>query len=274
MKAYKTFDDKTADGRYITRPTSDKEYVFEINKEYFIESELKMCSNGFHFHQNQSDVFRHKNHGSVVCEIEVLGDIIHGGDKSVTNRFKIIRELSRDEMNSGKNNVGYFNAGSWNAGDGNAGDMNAGNWNAGNRNAGDMNAGNWNAGNWNAGNMNAGNWNAGNRNTGHFNTKNPSVINVFNKSCEIEDWEKAYKPSFLYFSLCLWISADDMDDEEKEKHPEHKTAGGYLKKLSYKEAFMNSWKNADREDRYRIKDLPNFDKDIFFELSGIDVDAD
>jgi len=43
-------------------------------------------------------------------------------------------------------------------------------------------------------------------------------------------------------------------------------------KLDYKSAFKLSWNKADKQDRAKIKKIPNFDKDMFFEISGIDVD--
>ena len=62
-----------------------------------------------------------------------------------------------------------------------------------------------------------------------------------------------------------------MTDKEKEENPGYKTTGGYLKKSDYKEAFKKSWDEADHEDRMKIKDLPNFNEEIFFDISGIKV---
>jgi len=62
-----------------------------------------------------------------------------------------------------------------------------------------------------------------------------------------------------------------MTDREKKDHPEYKTTGGYLKSYEYKEAFQKSWDEADPEDRKRVWDIPGFDPDIFYGISGIDV---
>jgi len=35
-----------------------------------------------------------------------------------------------------------------------------------------------------------------------------------------------------------------------------------------------SWKKADIVDRKKIFEIPNFDKKIFFDITGIDVDKD
>ena len=39
-------------------------------------------------------------------------------------------------------------------------------------------------------------------------------------------------------------------------------------------SFQRSWNESDKEDRLKIKDAPNFDADIFFEISGIRVDEE
>ncbi len=173
--------------------------------------------------------------------------------------------------NAGDDNAGSWNAGNDNAGNGNAGSYNAGNGNAGSYNAGDYNAGNWNAGGWNTGNRNAGGWNAGNCNAGYFNIDTQDTIRVFGVDCKREDWIRAYKPSFLFFDLTEFIIDTAMTNKEKSDHPKYKTTGGYLKKYEYKEAFKKSWDNASDEDKELLYKLPNFNADIFKEISGIDV---
>jgi hypothetical protein len=84
-------------------------------------------------------------------------------------------------------------------------------------------------------------------------------VRVFNKPCNRKDWEDADKPSFLYFSLTEWIS------------DENKAEGGYLKTWGYKEAFQQSYNNASDSDKALLLKLPNFDADVFFEISGIRI---
>jgi hypothetical protein len=62
-----------------------------------------------------------------------------------------------------------------------------------------------------------------------------------------------------------------MTDEEKMLYPHSATTGGYLKVLSYQEAFQKSYSETSEEDRAKIKNLPNFDAVVFFEISGIQV---
>ena len=97
---------------------------------------------------------------------------------------------------------------------------------------------------------------------------------MFGKKCTVDDWEKAEKPNFIYFRLTDWITLDKMTDKEKKAFPSCKTTGGYFKKYEYKEAFKKSWDKASKEDRALLFKLPNFDAEIFKEISGIDVTKD
>ena len=60
-----------------------------------------------------------------------------------------------------------------------------------------------------------------------------------------------------------------MTEEEKQQHPEYKTTNGYLKTYTYKQAWTNLWKKLNKDDKQAIKDLPNFDKKVFKEITGI-----
>ena len=159
-----------------------------------------------------------------------------------------------------KDNTGYWNTGNRNTGYSNTGDTNAGDGNTGDRNAG---------------NRNTGKWNTTNYETGYFNTKQSEYVNIFNKPCKREDWENANQPLFIYFNLTEWISKHHMTEEEKEENPTYKTTGGYLKSYDYKEAFQKSYNALSKEEKTKqtqlLKALPNFDKDVFFEISGIDI---
>ena len=62
-----------------------------------------------------------------------------------------------------------------------------------------------------------------------------------------------------------------MTDQEKVDHPKFYVQSGYMKTLDYKTEFQKSWDRADKKDRDRVKELPNFDADVFFEISGIDL---
>ena len=138
--------------------------------------------------------------------------------------------------------------------------------NSGYRNSGDRNSGHRNSGYWNSGD-----WNSGNRNSGYFNADTPSTVRVFGKLCPVGVWEDAYKPRFLYFDVTAWIEPSDMTDQEKADHPFYAITGGILRTYAYKEAFRRSWERADPADRIKVKDLPHFDAEIFYQISGIDL---
>ena len=185
-------------------------------------------------------------------------------------------------FNSGDFNIGNFNSGDFNNGYFNIGNGNIGNKNSGNRNIGNLNSGNFNNGNYNSGDFNNGNYNSGcfnngNYNSGCFNTKTLTIY-MFNKTSDwtYDDWlhSDVKRILHLHFKPTEWIDADDMTDEEKEQHPEYKTTGGYLKKYEYKEACKNMWNELTEEKKIVITELPNFDKEIFKEITGIDVQED
>ena len=196
------------------------------------------------------------------------------------------------DWNSGNCNSGDCNSGDRNSGDCNSGNCNSGNCNSGNCNSGDRNSGDWNSGNCNSGNCNSGNWNSGDCNSGDrnsgmfnacnhanglFNTKSPK-ISMFNKQTKMtyEEFQEKYPEAYnlLYYSrfrLTQWIYECDMTPEEKETHPEYKVQEGYLKTYTYKEACQSMWEGFSKTERNKIKKLPNFDKNIFKEITGIEV---
>ena len=140
-------------------------------------------------------------------------------------------------------------------------------WNTGYRNTG-----NWNTGNWNTGDWNTGSWNTGSWNTGYFNNTTPSKIEVFGVLTDREVWDNAKKPDFIYFDLTVWISYSDMKPEEKIAHPEAEhITGGYLKKKDYKEAWAEAYAKATPEEIKLLKELPNFNAEIFKDITGIEV---
>lgn len=136
-------------------------------------------------------------------------------------------------------------------------------------NTGIENTGNRNSGYRNSGDYNSGYGNSTNRESGIFNSEEPT-IRMFNKPTKLK-WDEIEHPHFSEFYLNKWISGEEMTDEEKKANPEFYVRHGYLKKFEYKEAWANFWKDTDEENRKKILALPNFDKKIFFDITGIDV---
>ena len=76
--------------------------TYELNKEYEIEGKLIMCENGYHFCKELINVFNYYPLDSRVFEIDTLdGEIIKKDDidKYCTNKIKLVREISREEIN-------------------------------------------------------------------------------------------------------------------------------------------------------------------------------
>lgn len=65
-----------------------------------------------------------------------------------------------------------------------------------------------------------------------------------------------------------------MTEKELEEHLTAETQQGYFKTLTYKEAWQQSWNNAPNNDKQLLYKLPNFDPEVFKEISGIDVTKD
>ena len=181
------------------------------------------------------------------------------------------------DWNTGNRKTGDCNTGDCNTGNWNTGNWNTGNWNTGYRNTGNRNTGDWNTGNWNTGyrntgDCNTGNWNTGNWNTGYFNTKTPTTVNCFNSPTEREVWDKAEKPNWIYRpSTTTWVSERDMTNQEKIDNPTFHTCGGYLKVNDWHEEWRKAYEDATEEEIQMVRVLPNFDYDVFEEITGLDI---
>ena len=181
------------------------------------------------------------------------------------------------DCNTGNRNTGICNTGDWNTGDcntgnRNTGDRNTGNWNTGNRNTGDGNTGNRNTGNWNTGDWNTGNWN-----TGFFSTITPKVT-LFEKPTDMTCGEVCEIPGIRVLNWNYennwWIYSQNMTEEEKTAHPEYETLGGYPKSIPFKDACALMWKNLTEGEKAQVKAIPNFDADIFYRITGIEVETE
>lgn len=266
--------------------TCRNNFKYEIGETYKHKDKIGLCEGGFHFCRKLIDCFNYYpfNPENKVAIVIATGKVINGYDKSVTDEITILKKLNwheaLDMINSGKNNTGLGNSGNYNSGYYNSGNYNSGDYNTGDRNTedcntGDYNTGNRNTGDYNTGNCNTGDFNTCNHSTGIFNTEEDK-IKIFNKPSNwtYQNWVNSDSCYILSnVKLTKWIKVDDMTEEEKEQHLQYKTTGGYLKKYEYKEACKNMWNELTEEERNIIMtELPNFDKDIFKEITGIDVD--
>ena len=80
-------------------------------------------------------------------------------------------------------------------------------------------------------------------------------------------------PSWCYFDLTVWVSHDTATEEEKTEHKaEIEICGGFLKTINYKDAWRIAWNKASIEERKELFDLPNWDNQVFKEITGIDAE--
>ena len=269
-------------------------YQFEIGKTYEIKlpdgyefTEYDLCSDKvFHYCNSLKDVHGYysvnPSEHNRFCEIEVLGKEVTDGDKCGSNKIKIIREIVGEELNilkglingnTGLFNSGNCNSGNYNSGCRNSGNRNSGNYNSGHRNSGHYNSGNYNSGNYNSGYCNSGYFNSCDYSSGLFCTQDPKV-KIFDIETDMTmkeviqtDW---YRMLFKYsIDLTKWI---EYTDEEKQSDKDKDLIGGYLKTYTYKEACKNWWDKYTDEERAVIMSMPNFDKDKFKQITGIEVE--
>ena len=295
MKGYKGFNkDMTCRG-----------FQYEIGKEYEMKEQIELCKRGFHFCKKIADIQNYYNiqeNDVILCEIEALGEIQEGDDKCVTNKIKILREISKEEMyllgnegidnrglgntgnsntgdrntgdrNTGYRNTGYSNTGYRNTGDSNTGDRNTGYSNTGDSNTGDRNTGDWNTGYSNTGNRNTGDWNKTDRSAGVFCNEEPKMM-MFNKETDMtwKEWQNSEAYDILTrVKKSVWVWYDDMTDKEREENPSSKTCDGYLKEIEKKIGTKEWWNNLEMYKKATIIQLPNFDLDIFNDIMELKI---
>ena len=235
MKGFKVFNsDWTCRG-----------FQFEVGKTFTEDITPVCCDRGFHFCTKAADCFRYYSFDpdNKVAEVEALGDIDTNNDdsKCSTNKIHIIREITWQEVlelvNLGKACTGLCNSG--------------------NRNSGD--------------------WNKTCFSNGCFNTESPKIF-LFNKPSDwtYQDWLNSDARYILMncpSNVIAWVWDDDMTDEEKEQHPEYSVTGGFLKHIEKETGRQMWWDGLSDRKKDIVMQLPNFDKDIFKEITGITVEG-
>lgn len=264
---------------WTCKPAGAKPKQYTCPGKFEEEGEIEICGHGMHFCTRLLDCFNYYsfNPENKVAEVIAYGDIKTNGEKSCTNKLEIVRELSWEEVlqivNTGFGNSGMCNSGDCNKGNSNTGNQNSGNKNSGDRNlgykntgcenygdrnTGDNNVGNGNVGDNNKGDRNVGDWNYSSFNFGCFNTDAESTIMLFNKPSDwtYYDWHTSKaKVLLLDISLTVCKGKDDHYD--------------YYSSVVDRQ---NWWNNLSEEDKNIIKELPNFDPEIFYRCTDIKVD--
>lgn len=213
--------------------------------------ELNLCNRGMHFCKKAVDCFNYYSFNSKnkVAEVIAHGDVVEKGDKCCTNKLEIVQEISWSEL------LEIVNTGKGCTGLGNSGDCNSGN-----RNSGDCNSGDWNKCSFS---------------NGCFNTVEPKIY-LFNKPSDwtYRDWlnsDARYLLNQIPGDVLEYVWFKDMTDAEKAAHPEAKVTGGYPKQLDNSECGSIWWRGLNDYEKSIIKAIPNFDEEIFKEITGIDV---
>lgn len=243
IKGYKVFNPD-----WTCNPNG-KPFQYEVGKMYEEDVKPMVCDRGFHFCEKAADCFNFYkfNPKNKVAEVLALGEVDSDGVKSCTNKIQIVREIPWAELlemvNTGK---------------GCAGLCNSGDCNSGNRNSGDCNKCSFS--------------------NGCFNTESPKIY-LFNKPSPwtYRDWlnsEARFLLNQIPGDVLEYRWLENMTDEEKAEHPEAETTGGYLKELDNSECALIWWRGLNDRQKAIITALPNFDKAIFKEITGIDVDED
>ena len=269
IKGYKVFNsDWTCKG-----------FQYKVGETYIHNGNIEICGSGFHFCQKASDCFSYYQFDSnnKVAEIEAIGLVETSGNKSVTDRIVIVREITWQELltivNKGKDCTG-LNTGNHNTGNHNTGNWNTGNYNTGHYNTGNENTGYCNTGHCNTGNENTGDWNSANFSTGFFNSVEQPLY-IFNKPTKMSRDEisncEGIEILNWNFENSWWIYSENMSDEEKSIHPEHEATGGYLKTVAFKTACKMMWDKLSDDEKQCVKEIPNFDAEVFKEITGIEI---
>jgi hypothetical protein len=302
VKGYKVFNhDWTCQGfQYEVGKTYEIEGELRICKNGFhFCKKASDCFNYYGFSPNNkvAEIIAHgdiaeREDKCCTSKIEIVREILWQEVLTIVNEGRDnTGSCNTGDLNTGNRNTGDRNTGDWNTGDRNTGDRNTGkynigdrntgDWNVGDRNIGDRNIGYYNVGDRNTGDWNTGNWNVGDRNTGDWNSANyssgvfctePQKILIFDKP---SDWTLGYwRGSDARYLLnqiqtVFWVDSSDMTAQEKELHPECEVTGGFLKTVHLVEAAEKWWSELSNKEKQIIRDIPNFDADKFYKITGI-----
>jgi len=288
-----------------------KDLQYEIGKTTVVDGPIKLCERGIHFCLQCNDCFEYYSFNpnqTRVCEViaEDISEEHEQDSKRVCHKITIIREIEWVEVlkiinvgiaNTGRGNSGDSNSGDRNSGDRNSGDRNSGDSNSGDRNSGDSNSGHSNSGyrnsgdrnsgdrnsgdrnsgysnsgHWNSGDSNSGHWNSANNQTGAFNSQEPEMVMLFNNPIRLSEYKQISFPLWFYFDLTVWVSFNQMTAQEKTDNPHAETRSGYLKRLSYKDAWKLAYDQASEDAHQQVWAIPNFDPVVFEAITGLHME--
>lgn len=220
-------------------------YQFKIGKDYKINlpkgyklTTNDLCSDKvFHFCDGLSKVHGYyscrEEEQNRFCVIEVLGQFCESDDKCGSNHIRIVREIVGEELQIAKGltngNTGLFNSGDLNSGD-----------------------------------LNSGIFNKTNGSNGVFCNKEPKIC-IFNIQT---DWTLKEFINSKYYDA---IMSSDFPLTEWQHNPDAAENGvdGKLIVNTYKDACHRWWNGMTQYNKDIIKSMPNFNIDIFCDITGI-----
>ena len=225
-------------------------YQFKIGKDYKIDlpDNYKLTANDlcsdkvFHFCDGLSKVHQFyscSNENNRFCIVEVLGQFCETDDKCGSDHIRIVREIIGEELQIAK---GLTNG-------------NTGLFNSGYRNSGDLNSGY----------LNSGIFNKTNGSNGVFCNVEPKIC-IFNIQT---DWTlREFYNSKYFEAIC---SSDfPLTEWVNDENPSENGVDGKLKVNTYEEACRRWWKGMSQNNKETIKHIPNFNIDVFCDITGID----
>lgn len=94
---------------------------------------------------------------------------------------------------------------------------------------------------------------------------------IFNNDISKETYDTIYsKMPSVKLPIASWVYAKNMTKEEKENNSNYKSLDGYLKRLSYHDAFKEMWASITQEQKNWFITLPNFDVEIWTKITGME----
>ena len=98
------------------------------------------------------------------------------------------------------------------------------------------------------------------------------MINCFNVPTSRDIWDNAIKPVWFYKpSPTTWVYKLLMTDREKLDNPNFEADGGYLRVNNIKDEWLKAYESASPIELDQARELPNFDYDVFEEITGLDL---
>ena len=268
----------------------------ENNRFCIIEVLGQFCEDGNKCGSNHIKIIREIVGNELKIEKGLISGntgLFNSGDYNSGNRNR--GDYNSGYCNTGHHNSGDYNSGYYNSGNHNSGDRNSGYYNNGNYNSGDYNSGDYNSGNCNRGDYNSGYRNSGNHNSGYYNNGNHNSGDRNSGYCNNGDYNSGDHNSGVFNKtnrsngvfcnkepkICIFNIQTDWTLEEfyaskywdaivSSEFPLTEWEGNFLNTNTYEAACRRWWNGMSEANKAIIKDIPNFDIDIFCDITGID----